>query len=192
MWMQLSVLGRDDASLGTWFLIFRDNTVTQCHIPQEPISETTLFSLSIISYVILVQISTHPYENKHSGQHQTTAITERVQWLSEFMLSLLVRKCQFLWGGQRTITGCMHNLSILLGHITNSREEFWKCATNTLVMNMCDHNSTTNSEILCLNLSLAHLVFQAYTCGIDQFHCRVSQKQASSVTELSVHTPVLD
>jgi len=77
--MQLSVLGCDDASLGIWFLMFRDNTLTQCHIPQEPISETAFFSLSVLSYVILVQISTHPYENKHSGQHQTNAITERVQ-----------------------------------------------------------------------------------------------------------------
>jgi len=87
MWMQLSVLGCADGSLGIWFLMFGDNTVTQCHIPQEPISETTLFSPSILSYVILVQISTHPYENKHSGQHQTTATTECVQWLSEFMLT---------------------------------------------------------------------------------------------------------
>jgi hypothetical protein len=31
----------------------------------------------------LVQISTHPYENKYSGQQQTNAITEHVQWLSD-------------------------------------------------------------------------------------------------------------
>jgi len=72
--MQLLVLGSDDASLGIWFLMFRDNTVTQCHIPQEPISETTLFSLSILSYVTLVQISAYPYENKYTVHHQTIAI----------------------------------------------------------------------------------------------------------------------
>jgi hypothetical protein len=77
--MQLSDLGCDDASLSIWFPMFRDNTMTECHIPQEPIAETTLFSLSILSYVILVQISTHPYENKYSGQQQTNAITEHVQ-----------------------------------------------------------------------------------------------------------------
>jgi hypothetical protein len=59
-----------------------------------------------------------------------------------------------------------------MGHITNNREEFWKFATNTLVMNMSDHSTTINSEILSLTFSLAHLVFQAYTCGIDQFHCK--------------------
>lgn len=91
-----------------------------------------------------------------------------------------------------TTTCCMHNLSILTGHITNNREEFWKFATNTLVMNMSEQSTTTNSEILSLTLSLTHPVFQAYTCGIDQFHCKEWQKQASSVTELSVRIPVLD
>jgi hypothetical protein len=61
--MRFSVLGCDDASLGIWFPMFRDNIVTQCHVPEEPIPEMTLFSLSVLSYVILVQISTHPYEN---------------------------------------------------------------------------------------------------------------------------------
>jgi hypothetical protein len=86
----------------------------------------------------------------------------------------------------------MHNLSISSGHITNKREKFWKFSTNTSIMNLSDHSITTHSEILSLILSLAHLVFQAYTCGTDQFHCKEWQKQASSVTELSVHTPVLD
>jgi len=57
--MQLSVLGSDDASLVIWFLMFRDNTVTQCHIPQEPISEMTLFSLSILSFICYLDAHQH-------------------------------------------------------------------------------------------------------------------------------------
>lgn len=169
----------------------RQHSDTVSHPTRSSTRNDTLFPLStFVCYLGADQLtSLHKRAFRWPPDHCYNRTCPVTWWV---YVSLLVRNSQFPWGVQRIATRCMHNLSILSGHITNNREEFWKFSTNTLIMNMSDHSITTNSEILSLILSLTHLVFQAYTCDTGQFHCKEWQKQASSVTELSVRTPVLD
>ena len=110
--------------------MFRQHSDTVSHPTRTSIRSNTLFPLNtFICYLAADHhTSSWKWEFRSPPDHcykRTCPVTRRVY------VSLLVRNSQFLLGGQRTATGCMHNLIILSGHITNNRKEFWKFATNT-------------------------------------------------------------